>query len=210
MSKIPVIHTTEDELKTERFWAEHLAPIAAAHGLPAPDEMRRDAGDPTAHLLLAPDGELLAVVRTGRPACDGVTEQITIPKLTVQILFDALVHSMDFGSGFLDSEEVEALRGLAVAIGVDPRKATPIEFESQYPHAFKPNLDPHRQRVPGMRPELGPMWEGVITTHRETDTEVIARLGGVPRDGACAVGRCGKPAGHPIHAATPKAAETGK
>jgi hypothetical protein len=30
-----------------------------------------------------------------------VDEQITIPKLTAQILFDALVHSMDFGSGFL-------------------------------------------------------------------------------------------------------------
>lgn len=65
-------------------------------------------------------------------------ELITIPKLTAQILFDALVHSMDFGSGFLDTEEVEALRGMAVALGVDPSEATPHEFKSGYPHAFEP------------------------------------------------------------------------
>ena len=64
-------------------------------------------------------------------------EQITIPKATAQILFDALVHSMDFGSGFLDTQEVEALRGMAAALGVDPREATPLEFIAQYPHAFK-------------------------------------------------------------------------
>lgn len=66
---IPVIHTTQAELETEQFWAEHLAPITSAHGLPAPTEMRRDGGDPGAHQLLAPDGRLLAIVRTDRPAC---------------------------------------------------------------------------------------------------------------------------------------------
>ena len=69
MSDIPVIHTTEAELATDRFWFEHLAPITAAHGLPEPDRMIRDAGDPSAHLLRAPDGQLLAIVRTDRPAC---------------------------------------------------------------------------------------------------------------------------------------------
>lgn len=63
-------------------------------------------------------------------------EQITIPKLTAQVLFDALVHSMDFGSGFLDTEEVEALRGMAAALGVDPNDATPSEFSRHYPHSF--------------------------------------------------------------------------
>lgn len=66
---IPVIHATPAELVAEQFWAERLAPITAAHGLPAPTEMQRDAGDPGAHLLLAPDGRLLAIVRTDRPAC---------------------------------------------------------------------------------------------------------------------------------------------
>lgn len=69
MPSIPVIHTTRVELATDRFWAEQLAPIASVHGLPAPTEMKQDGGDPDAHLLLAPDGALLAVVRTDRPAC---------------------------------------------------------------------------------------------------------------------------------------------
>ncbi|GIE35915.1 hypothetical protein Ait01nite_089600 [Actinoplanes italicus] len=68
-SNVPVIHTTTDELATDRFWTEHLDPIAAAHGLPQPDQMHQDQGDPGAHLLLAPNGELLAVVRTDRPPC---------------------------------------------------------------------------------------------------------------------------------------------
>jgi hypothetical protein len=69
VSDIPVIHTTVAELATERFWSEHLAPITAAHGLPEPTEMKLDTGDPGAHQLLAPDGTLLAIVRTDRPAC---------------------------------------------------------------------------------------------------------------------------------------------
>jgi hypothetical protein len=69
MSEIPVIHATAEEMGTERFWQEHLAPITAAHGLPEPDGLRLDAGDPGAHLLLHPDGRVLAVVRTDRPAC---------------------------------------------------------------------------------------------------------------------------------------------
>jgi hypothetical protein len=69
MSEIPVIHTTPAELATERFWHEHLVPIAATHGLPEPIGLKLDAGDPAAHLMLAPDGQVLAIVRTDRPAC---------------------------------------------------------------------------------------------------------------------------------------------
>jgi hypothetical protein len=69
MTDVPTIHCTKAELATDRFWFEKLAPITAAHGLPAPDQMTRDVKDPEAHLLLAPDGQLLAVVRTDRPAC---------------------------------------------------------------------------------------------------------------------------------------------
>jgi hypothetical protein len=69
MTDVPVIHTTQAELSTDQFWAEHLAPITSAHGLPAPTEMQRDASDPGTHLLLAPDGQLLATVRVDRPAC---------------------------------------------------------------------------------------------------------------------------------------------
>ena len=66
---VPTIHVTPAELATERFWAERLAPVTAAAGLPAPTEMTCDAQDPAAHLLLSPTGELLAVVRTDRPPC---------------------------------------------------------------------------------------------------------------------------------------------
>ncbi|MET0419311.1 MAG: hypothetical protein ABW022_25135 [Actinoplanes sp.] len=69
MSDTPVIHCTAEEMATERFWHEHLVPITAARGLPDPDQLQHDQGDPAQHLLLDPDGNLLAVVRTDRPAC---------------------------------------------------------------------------------------------------------------------------------------------
>lgn len=85
-----------------------------------------------------------------------MSELITIPKGTAQILFDALVQSMDFGSGFLDTEEVEALRGLAVAIGVDPIVATPVEFKAGYPHPFDGETDSDRAaRIVGATLEPG-------------------------------------------------------
>lgn len=60
-----------------------------------------------------------------------------VPAEDLKVLFDALVSSMDFGSGFLDTEEVNALRNVAVLLGVDPTDATPSEFAAQYPHDFR-------------------------------------------------------------------------
>jgi hypothetical protein len=53
-------------------------------------------------------------------------------------VLDIAVGSMDFGSGFLDREEVATLRRLAVQIGVDPIVATPEEWRLQYAHAWTP------------------------------------------------------------------------
>lgn len=64
-----IIQTTAEELGTDRFWIEHIDPIARAHGLPEPVQLTVDAGDPGSHLLLGPDGRILAIVRTDRPAC---------------------------------------------------------------------------------------------------------------------------------------------
>ncbi len=61
-----------------------------------------------------------------------------VPTEDLKVLFDALVSSMDFGSGFLDTEEVEALRNIAVLLGVDPTDATPSAFAAQYLHGFRP------------------------------------------------------------------------
>ena len=50
----------------------------------------------------------------------------------LRIVFDTAVHSMNFGSGFLDDEDVAALREVAVILGVDPAEATPGNFRCQY------------------------------------------------------------------------------
>lgn len=65
----------------------------------------------------------------------------SIPTEDLRALFDIAVNSMDFGSGFLDTDEVKLLRAIAVLVGVDPRKATPHEFTSQFPHPFQTHYD---------------------------------------------------------------------
>lgn len=59
-------------------------------------------------------------------------EEIAVPKPVLQVVFDTAVQSMDFGSGMLDKEEVDALRACAVLLGVDPRLATPVNVVCQY------------------------------------------------------------------------------
>lgn len=55
-----------------------------------------------------------------------------IDREALQAVFDVAVGSMDFSSGFLDHEEVLALRRVAVALGVDPMFATPNNFECEF------------------------------------------------------------------------------
>lgn len=55
-----------------------------------------------------------------------------------KVVFDVAVNSMDFGSGFLDNEEVEALRAAAVDLGVDPMEATPHGFKAEYCPGHEP------------------------------------------------------------------------
>lgn len=61
---VPVIRTTLAEFRTERFWAEHIDPVARAHGIPDYEGTYIDPGDRDQHLLKGRDGELLLVVRT--------------------------------------------------------------------------------------------------------------------------------------------------
>ncbi len=69
-SSIPTLHTTPAELHTERYWAEHIQPVAANYGFEA-EELRVDSGDRHCHLLRTPVlGELVLIVRTDRqPIC---------------------------------------------------------------------------------------------------------------------------------------------
>lgn len=73
-------------------------------------------------------------------------------KLTVEEvkqLFDLVVGSMDFGSGFLDTDDVNLLRRVAVHLGADPMVATPTEFTRTYPHAPAPYPEPRMAHLEG-------------------------------------------------------------
>lgn len=56
---------------------------------------------------------------------DDDADAIAVPRAVLQVAFDAAVNSLSFTSGFLDDEEVDALRAVAVLLGVDPVTATP-------------------------------------------------------------------------------------
>jgi len=78
----------------------------------------------------------------------------------LRIVFDVAVHSMDFGSGFLDDEEVAALREVAVVLGVDPAVATPRNFTCKYRghHAAGPYC-----------PDCGRRWDALDDTSVQDD-----------------------------------------
>lgn len=58
----------------------------------------------------------------------------------VRAVLDVATMSMDFGSGFLDEEQVEALRKVAELLGLDPKVATPHNFVCKYggDHQWQP------------------------------------------------------------------------
>ena len=62
---------------------------------------------------------------------------ITLATEDAKALFDMVLGSMDFGSGFLDNKEVDILRAFAVKIGLDPMEATPSNFRKSYAHEFR-------------------------------------------------------------------------
>ena len=59
-------------------------------------------------------------------------EKVSVRKGDLRAVLDVATMSMDFGSGFLDNEQVESLRKLADIIGIDPLLATPSNFVCQY------------------------------------------------------------------------------
>ena len=63
-------------------------------------------------------------------------ETVTIRKGDLRALLDVATGSMDFGSGFLDNEQVEVLRRLAPFLGIDPDVVTPPNFKCAYGHTF--------------------------------------------------------------------------
>lgn len=113
-----------------------------------------------------------------------------------QRVFDALVSSMDFGSGFLETDDVAALRELAVAIGVDPNVGTPAEFKSQYPHTYEPATD--RRQIAYQSGALSQRVAYSVTNSPYTVNDIDDSK--MPDFVPCKVGRwCNKPEGHEIH-----------
>jgi hypothetical protein len=106
---------------------------------------------------------------------------------------------MDFGSGFLDTNEVEALRALAVTLGVDPIEGTPPEFVKHYPHPFEP-IDDERMLARLFRLiEPSDVTAEVIGPERTAEINAERRPGFVP----CKAGAypyCQKPESDSIHA----------
>lgn len=52
----------------------------------------------------------------------------------IKFLLDLAKDSMNFGSGFLDTEEVDRLRLMAITIDLDPWNYTPQSQGRNYPH----------------------------------------------------------------------------
>lgn len=131
---------------------------------------------------------------------------ISIPKEVARIIFDLAVSADSAASGYMDTEDVTAMRHLAGLLGVDPALCTGSEFAAKFPHKFEPGRDidqinEFRSWVQEWRPDTG--WARNVSVQRpETDEEVLARFGGKLPE-ICKVGRwhsqCGKPADDPIH-----------
>lgn len=63
-------------------------------------------------------------------------------------LFDMVCTSMDFGSGFLDTDDVEITRRVAVLLEVDPIEATPSNHRQSYKHTFAEYESRYTERAP--------------------------------------------------------------
>ena len=78
---------------------------------------------------------------------------IEIERETLQVIFDLAVNSLDFGSGFWDSDETIVARKVARLLGVDPMLATPSAFRSHFSHNWEGRAyPPHFRFDPNARP----------------------------------------------------------
>lgn len=59
-------------------------------------------------------------------------EPLLVPVELLRAVFDIATNSLDFGSGFLDDEDVEQLRAVARILEVDPWLATPDNHKPAY------------------------------------------------------------------------------
>lgn len=73
-------------------------------------------------------------------------DMVSIRRGDLRAVLDVATGSMDFGSGFLDNEQVEALRTVAVVLHIDPIEVTPSNFACLYQgHDWAPYDRPESQ-----------------------------------------------------------------
>lgn len=68
----------------------------------------------------------------------GFEMKLSVDRKVLQVVFDTAINSLDFGSSFLDDEEVIGLRAVACLLDVDPDVATPLNFKCKYNGKHKP------------------------------------------------------------------------
>lgn len=65
-------------------------------------------------------------------------EMVTLPREALRALFDLVVNSMDFGSGFWEAADTDVARAVAAVLGIDPMEATPYDHRKNYEHTHVP------------------------------------------------------------------------
>ncbi len=73
---------------------------------------------------------------------DEAAPTVSLQRQLLQDLFDVATSPLDFGSGFLDDDQVRSLREVALVLGVDPLVATPANYVCRYTgeHKFSPHV----------------------------------------------------------------------
>lgn len=66
---------------------------------------------------------------------DNETGMVLMPRGNVQEMLDIITGSLDYGSDFLDQEQIETLRSVAEMLGLNPMAATPTKYSKFFPHA---------------------------------------------------------------------------
>jgi hypothetical protein len=107
-----------------------------------------------------------------------------------QRLFDLAIQMDTMCSGYMETDDVELMRALAIRLGVDPKEATPSQFAGKYPHDFRP--------IPAKSTGVQLAWlkEG-NPPGSDPSPEWLKTWQDAYQ--SCAVWQCHKPKGDPIH-----------
>lgn len=99
-------------------------------------------------------------------------ETVEVRKGDLRAALDVATMSMDFASGFLDNEQVEALRKIATIIGIDPVLATPHNFVCQYGKGHQ--WQEYQWKNPLL--DTRPHWECVVCRHVTFDDPAVSHV----------------------------------